>query len=116
MPPLPLPHTEAGNTRLPFPRELTLSLDELAPMLRRSRAAVSRHIARLMAEHGFPQPLPGRRPRLWSRHQVEHWLHLVGTNSAGTHPPRVPAEDPRLAPEAIAAGKARLEARYGGRS
>lgn len=94
--------------------ELVLSLDELAPIFRRSRAAVARHVARLMSGHGFPQPLPGRKPRLWSRHQVEQWLRLSGTSAGIGTPLPVPAEDPRLSPAAIAAGRSRLEARYGG--
>lgn len=104
-------------TALPLARDLVLTLDDLAPMLRRSRARASSYVARLMLEHGFPQPLPGRRPRLWSRPQVEQWLHQVGTASAGAAAPAfVPAEDPRLSLEAVAAGRRRLEARYGGRA
>lgn len=94
--------------------ELVLTLGEIATLFRRSRAAASRHVARLMSGHGFPQPLPGRKPRLWSRSQVELWLARAGTSAGAGIPQRVPAEDPRLAPAAIAAGRARLEARYGG--
>ena len=99
---------------IPTAPELALSLDDLAALFRRSRAAASRHVARLMSGHGFPQPLPGRKPRLWSRHQVELWLAGAGTSAGTGIPQRVPAEDPRLSPAAIAAGRARLEARVGG--
>lgn len=92
--------------------ELVLTLGEIAALFRRSKGAVSRHVARLMSEHGFPQPLPGRRPRLWSRRQVEQWLAGAGTSTG--IPQQMPAEDPRLSPAAIAAGRARLESRYGG--
>lgn len=98
----------------PPDRSLILGLGELASLFRRSRATVSRYVARLMSEHGFPQPLPGQKPRLWSRHQVELWLNDAAGTSAGIVTPQaVPAEDPRLSPAAIAAGRARLEARYG---
>lgn len=94
--------------------ELVLTLGEIAALFRRSKGAASKHVARLMSGHGFPQPLPGRKPRLWSRQQVELWLARAGTSAGTGSPQLVPAEDPRLTPAAIAAGRARLEARYGG--
>ena len=102
-------------TRETLPSELVLTLDDLAPLLHRPRSTVSAHVARLMEQHGFPQPLPLARPRVWSRPQVEAWI--AGAPAAGNLPAqRVPAEDPRLSPEAIATSRQRLEARYGGRA
>ncbi|MEW6256546.1 MAG: hypothetical protein AB1592_11365 [Pseudomonadota bacterium] len=91
--------------------ELVFTLDDLAALFRRSPETISRHVARLMERHGFPQPLPLLRPRVWSRPQVEAWI-AAGPSAATGLP--VPAQDPRLSPEAIAASRARLEARYGG--
>lgn len=98
--------------RAPIPSELVMTLDDLAPLLHRPRSTVCAHVARLMAKHGFPQPLPVSRPRVWSRPQVEAWV--AEGRGAGTGP--VAAQDPRLSPEAIAAGRQRLESRYGGRA
>ena len=97
-----------------LPRDLVLSLGELAEMFRRSPASIGAYLGRLMATEGFPPPLPGRKPRLWSRAQVEHWLALAGTPglARGTKP----AADPRLSAAAVEASRDRLAARYGGRA
>lgn len=99
-------------TRETIPSELVLTLDDLAPLLHRPRSTVSAHVARLMGRHGFPQPLPLARPRVWSRPQVQAWIAGGPASGAG----RAPAQDPRLSPEAIATSRQRLEARYGGRA
>jgi len=90
---------------------LTMSLADLAQVFHRTAETTSRHVAKL---EGFPPPLPGRRPRLWSRAQVEAWLrdpqhaatHKLPANDAG-------ALDPAFSPENVNAARARLAARYG---
>lgn len=91
-----------------------MTLADLAALFRRSVATTSRHVARLQKQEGFPAPLPGRKPKLWSRHQVDAWLR----DPQRAAPPVSPAAndaalDPAFAPENVAAARARLEARYG---
>lgn len=94
---------------------LTMTLDELAAAFRRSVPTTSRHVRRLEDEHGFPPPLPGRSPKLWSRAQVEAWLRDPRHAAANPLPPAAndAALDPAFSPDAIAAARARLAARYG---
>lgn len=93
---------------------LTMTLDDLAQAFRRSVPNTSRHVRKLEDEHGFPPPLPGRKPKLWSRPQVEAWLR--DPRFAAANPP-APANDaaldPAFSPENIAAARTRLTARYG---
>lgn len=90
---------------------LTMSLADLALVFRRTVETTSRHVGKL---EGFPPPLPGRKPKLWSRAQVEAWLR--DPQRAATHP--LPANDagtldPAFSPENVNAARARLAARYG---
>lgn len=98
----------------------TMTLAELAEMFRRSAATTARHIRKLQEEQAFPAALPGRKPRLWSRHQVEAWLRDTRPALPSALPPAAndaaPADtvlDPAFAPENVAAARARLAARYG---
>ncbi|WGD31308.1 hypothetical protein AncyloWKF20_05640 [Ancylobacter sp. WKF20] len=94
---------------------LTMTLADLAELFRRSVATTSRHVARLQKQEAFPAPLPGRKPKLWSRHQVQAWLRDPQHAARSVSPAAAndAALDPAFAPENVAAARARLAARYG---
>lgn len=89
----------------------TVTLIELAAMLHRTPANASRYLRKL---EGFPPPLPGSKPKLWSRHQVEAWFRDPARAAASPLPAN-DARDPAFSPENVAAGRARLAQRYGAR-
>ncbi|MBS7553512.1 hypothetical protein KHC23_07610 [Ancylobacter dichloromethanicus] len=93
---------------------LTMTLADLAAAFRRTVPTTSRHLRRLEDEQGFPPALPGRKPKLWSRAQVEAWLRDPRHAPAGPSPAaNDSALDPAFSPDAIAAASARLAGRYG---
>lgn len=89
----------------------TVTLAELAAMFHRTPETTSRHVRRL---EGFPPALPGAKPKLWSRHQVEAWFRDPA-NAAASPLPANDAGDPAFSPENVAAAQARLAQRYGAR-
>ncbi|CAA0096042.1 Uncharacterised protein [Starkeya nomas] len=93
---------------------LTMTLDDLAEVFRRTAPTTARHVRKLAEDEGFPPPLPGRKPKLWSRHQVEAWLRDPRRAQASPLPANdAGAIDPAFSPENVAAARSRLAARYG---
>lgn len=96
-----------------MPDALTMTLADIAQAFHRSVPTASRHVRRLEAEQGFPSPLPGRKPRLWSRLQVEAWMRDPRQGAVPPLAANDAALDPAFSPENIAAHRSRLAARYG---
>lgn len=67
---------------------LTLSLDEVAHALGRPVPGFRQGWRKLVAEHRFPEPLPGR-PRRWSTQAIRHWIDY----EENRRPPPPPAND-----------------------
>lgn len=94
-------------------RDAVLDYDDLAALFRRERATIGATIARWMRDEGFPPPLPGQKPRLWSAVLVIAWITIDARRrreraaQAGT--PLAANDDVN---PIIAADRARLEARY----
>ena len=61
-----------------------ITADAVAAMIGFTAAtAFLRHRPRLLAEHGFPQPMPtSQRPLRWRRDEVEAWAARQGTAQA----------------------------------
>jgi hypothetical protein len=60
-----------------------LTTAEVAGALGLSREWFERHRGALQAEHGFPAPLPGIRPRRWSADRVQGWINDPPAGDAG---------------------------------
>lgn len=97
--------------------DCTAPLHEVAAALGRKPGWLRRSWRKLVAERGFPRPLPGS-SFVWSRKLVELWIATGGlagpTRPANDDDPPPPATDP--AAGLIAAQRRNLAERYAGRS
>jgi hypothetical protein len=100
------------------PLEPVLGYADLARIFRRSAGHAPVTIKAWMRHRGFPPPLPGTKPLLWSAARVQEWIDAPDDAARLALAARTAADHVSGAvPDAVvAAARARLEARYQGRT